>query len=54
MEKQRDKFIGPEASTQFYKNVKSFKNAEKPKNIEVRDLRPGKTDKEVAGEVGRR
>ena len=51
LEKQRSKFIGPEASTLFYKNVKSFKNAEKPKDFDVRDLRPGKADKEVANEV---
>ena len=48
---QREKFTGPEASTQFYKNVKSFKNAEKPREFDVRDLRPGRTDKEVADEV---
>ena len=51
LETQRDKFTGPEASAQFYKNVKSFKNAEKPKDFDVRDLRPGKSDKEVADEV---
>ena len=51
LEKQRQKFIGPEASSQFYKNVKSFKNAEKPRSFDVRDLRPGKSDVEVADEV---
>ena len=51
LETQRDKFTGPEASSQFYRNVKSFKNAEKPREFDVRDLRPGLTDKEVANEV---
>ena len=51
LETQRSKFMGPEASAQFYKNVKSFKNAEKPRDFDVRDLRPGKSDKEVADEV---
>ena len=51
LDSQRQKFIGPNASTQFYKNVKSFKNAEKPREFDVRDLRPGKQDKEVADEV---
>ena len=51
LSRQRSKFTGPEASTHFYRNVKSFKNAEKPKEFDVRDLRPGKSDKEVADEV---
>ena len=51
LETQRAKFIGPDASAQFYKNVRSFQNAEKPRNFNVRDLRPGKSDKEVADEV---
>ena len=51
LDTQREKFIGPDASSQFYKNVRSFKNAEKPKDFDVRSLRPGKTDGEVANEV---
>ena len=49
--KQRDKFIGPQAHVSFFRNVKSFKSAEKPKNFNVRSLCPGKSDKEVADEV---
>lgn len=51
LQRQRDKMLGPDASRQFYKNVKAFKNAEKPKSFDVRDLRPGKTDESVATEV---
>ena len=49
--KQRLKFIGPNASSEFFKNVKAFSNAEKPKTFDVRDLRPGNTDEETAKEV---
>ena len=49
--KQRDKFIGPQAHVSFFRNVKAFKSAEKPKEFDVRELCPGKTDREVADEV---
>ena len=51
LQKQRDKFTGPDAVRQFFKNVKSFKNAEKPKNFDIRDLRPDNTDAETAEEA---
>ena len=49
--KQRDKFIGPQAHVSFFRNVKAFKSAEKPREFDVRTLCPGKTDLEVANEV---
>ena len=49
--KQRDKFIGPQAHVSFFRNVKAFKSAEKPKDFDVRELCPGKTDREVADAV---
>ena len=49
--KQRDKFIGPEAQKHFYKNIKAFKNMDKPENFDVRTLRPGQTDQETADEL---
>ena len=51
LERQRDKFIGPQAHVSFFRNVKAFKSAEKPKEFDVRELCPGKTDREVADAV---
>ena len=51
MEKQREKFTGPDAATCFYRNVKAYKSADKPKSFDIRDLRPGLTDQEIAAEA---
>ena len=51
MEDQRKKFIGPEASSSFFANVRAFKNAEKPKTFDIKDLRPGVADMDIADEV---
>ena len=51
LEKQREKFTGPGASANFYRNVKAFGTAEKPKAFDVRSLCPGLSDKEVADEI---
>ena len=51
LEKQRKKFIGPDAAAAFYKNVRSFSSAEKPKSFDVRDLCPGMTDAQAANAV---
>ena len=51
MEKQREKFTGPDAAKNFYRNVKAYKCAEKPKSFDIRDLRPGQTDLETATEA---
>ena len=51
IESQKQKILGPSASTEFFKNVKAFKNVEKPKSFDVRDLRPGVPDSDVAEEV---
>ena len=48
---QRDKFSGPNAVRNFFKNVQSFKNGEKQKTFDVRNLRPGNTDAETAAEA---
>ena len=49
--KQRQNFIGPQANTDFFRNIKNFSSAEKPKSFDVRSLRPGVSDAEVAKEV---
>ena len=51
--KERKKFIGSAATKNFHKNVKSFNSAEKPKEFDVRSLKPGCTDKEVAEDVAK-
>ena len=48
---QREVMTGPDASRQFFKNVKSYNTAEKPKSFDIRDLEPGKTDAQVAENV---
>lgn len=49
--KQMDKMTGPDSLRQFFKNVKSYKACDKPKSFDVKDLRPGKPDREVVDEV---
>ena len=51
LKNQRDKLLGPTASKNFFKNVKAFRTAEKPKNFDIMDLRPGKSEGEVAAEA---
>ena len=48
---QKEKFTGPEASANFFKNVKAFKNVEKPKAFDIKDLRPGTSEEDIAEEV---
>lgn len=48
LEKQRDKFFQADAAKHFHKNVKNFKSADKPKQFNVADLLPDKTEKETA------
>ena len=51
LKSQRDKLLGPSATTNFFKNVKAFKSADRPKQFNIRELRPGKTDLEIATEA---
>ena len=51
LQTQREKFFGADATAQFFKNVKAFKAAEKPKSFDVRDLCPGLSDQQAADEV---
>ena len=51
LQNQREKITGPTASKNFFKNVRAFKSADKPKDFNIRDLRPGKTEREVAEEA---
>ena len=51
LERQRDKMTGPDAASQFFKNVKAYSTHEKPRTFDVRDLCPGKTDAEAAASV---
>ena len=51
LKNQRDKLLGPSASTNFFKNVKAFKDADRPKNFNLRDLRPDNSEAEIAEEA---
>ena len=51
LKNQRAKFTGPDASKNFFRNVKSFSTAEKPKVFDIRDLAPDKSDAAIAEEV---
>ena len=51
LEKQRQNFTGPGASSNFHRNVKAFGQAERPKAFDIRDLCPGMSDREVADSV---
>ena len=51
MAKQRTNFMGPQANFELFHNVKNFRSAEKPKSFDVRSLRPGVPDADVAKEV---
>lgn len=48
LERQRDKMTGASASREFYRNVKNYSSAEKPKTFNVRDLFPDVPEQEVA------
>ena len=48
---QRNKVLGSEACKNFFKNVKNFSSAEKPKSFSVTDLLPDKPAGEVAEEA---
>ena len=49
--RQREKMSGPDSAVQFFKNVKAYSTYEKPKDFDVRDLYPGRSDNEVAALV---
>ena len=51
LENQRNKLLGSDASKHFFKNVKDFSSAEKPKSFSVTDLLPEKPANEVAEEA---
>ena len=51
LDRERKKFLGKDGPKNFFKNVKSFNSAEKPKVFDVRSLKPGASDKEVAEDV---
>ena len=48
MKNQRDKLLGPVASSNFFKNVKAFRTVDKPKPFSKKELRPNSTDAEIA------
>ena len=51
LKSQRDKLLGPTATTNFFKNVRAFKSADRPKQFNIRELRPGRSDMEIATEA---
>ena len=49
MDIQKEALLTEDAGRNFYRNVKSFSKAEKPKLFDVRDIMPeGMTDEQVA------
>ena len=51
---QKEKLLGSEASRNFYRQVRSFAEAEKPKMFDVRDMMPhGQSDEDTAEELAR-
>ena len=48
---QRGKLISSDSSKQFYKNVKIFKSADKPKEFNLRDLKPELNYSELANDM---
>ena len=51
LQNQRSKLTGPDASKNFFKNIRAFKGVDKPKEFNICDLRPGKPEGEVAEEA---
>ena len=51
LKNQRDKITDPKTSAQFFKNVKAFQGADRPQEFNIRDIRPGKQDDEIAFEA---
>lgn len=51
LKNQREKLLGPTASANFFKNVKAFSTVEKPKDFNIRDLRPDSSEGEIAEEA---
>ena len=51
LDRERKKFLGKDGAKNFFKHVKSFNSAERPKTFDIRDLKPGASDKEVAEDV---
>ena len=48
MSPKRDQLTAPDANRSFFRLVKAFNTPEKPPNFDVRSLRPGASDSEVA------
>lgn len=44
LKQQRFAMTGPNASKNFYRNVKAFSSREKPPDFDVRDLYPGRSN----------
>ena len=49
--KQKDMLTRPEANKRFFQIVKKYNTVDRPAQFDVRNLRPGKTDQEVADEL---
>ena len=51
LNKQRGEIASPDKIKKIFKTVSAYKTAEKPKAFDIRELRPGVKDKELANEV---
>ena len=48
---QRGKLLNTSTSRNFYKNIKSFRSAERPKSFDIRELKPEMSNVELANDV---
>ena len=53
LDKEREKFLGKDGPKNFFKKVKTFNSAERPKAFDVRSLKPNASDQEVAEDVAK-
>ena len=53
MDRKRQQLVDPEANRRFFSLVKSFNSPEKPQTFDVRELRPGTPDGDIAEELAR-
>ena len=53
LQNQRDKITGPDASKNFFKNIRAFKGVDRPKEFNICDIRPGKPEHDVAEEAAK-
>ena len=51
LKNQRDKLLGPDAASNFFRYVKAFKSVDKPQDFNIKGLRPNNSEEEIASEA---